>query len=74
MMGQLDEVRASAERRRMAGDPYALSPDRAAEPDLGDECDLDWAAAGAPGRRDPGVEQQPAHPAALADLHQRGGP
>jgi len=43
MMGQLDDMRASAERRRVAGDPYALSPDRAAEPDLGDERDLDWA-------------------------------
>jgi short subunit dehydrogenase-like uncharacterized protein len=43
MMGQLDEVRASAERRRAVQDPYALSPDRAAEPDLGDERDLGWA-------------------------------
>jgi short subunit dehydrogenase-like uncharacterized protein len=43
MMGQLDEVRASAERRRLVSDPYALSPDRAAEPDLGDERDLDRA-------------------------------
>ena len=42
LTGQQDEVRASAERRRVAGDPYALSPDRAAEPDLGDERDLDW--------------------------------
>jgi short subunit dehydrogenase-like uncharacterized protein len=42
MMGQQDEMRASAERRRVVGDPYALSPDRAAEPDLGDERDLDW--------------------------------
>ena len=42
MMGQQAEVRASAQRRRVAGDPYALSPDRAAEPDLGDERDLDW--------------------------------
>jgi short subunit dehydrogenase-like uncharacterized protein len=42
LMGQQDEVRASAERRRVAGDPYALSPDRTAEPDLGDERDLDW--------------------------------
>jgi short subunit dehydrogenase-like uncharacterized protein len=41
-MGQWEEMRASAERRRQAGDPYALSPDRAAEPDLGDERDLDW--------------------------------
>jgi short subunit dehydrogenase-like uncharacterized protein len=40
MMGQLDEVRASAERRRLVNDPYALSPDRAAEPGLGDERDL----------------------------------
>ncbi len=43
MMGQLDEVRASAECRRVVQDPYALSPDRGAEPDLGDECDLAWA-------------------------------
>ncbi|HWM97601.1 MAG TPA: saccharopine dehydrogenase NADP-binding domain-containing protein [Streptosporangiaceae bacterium] len=42
MMGQQEETRASAERRRVAGDPYALSPDRAAEPDLGDERDLGW--------------------------------
>ena len=42
MMGQQAEVRASAQRRRVADDPYALSPDRAAEPDLGDERDLDW--------------------------------
>src|SRR5579863_10539224 len=43
MMGQLEEVRASAERRRLVQDPYALSPDRAAEPGLGDERDLDRA-------------------------------
>lgn len=43
MTGQLEEVRASPQRRRLAGDPYALSPDRAAEPDLGDEGDLAWA-------------------------------
>jgi short subunit dehydrogenase-like uncharacterized protein len=42
LMGQLDEVRASAGRRRVVQDPYGLSPDRAAEPDLGDERDLDW--------------------------------
>jgi short subunit dehydrogenase-like uncharacterized protein len=41
LMGQQEEVRASAERRRVVGDPYALSPDRAAEPDLGREHDLD---------------------------------
>jgi short subunit dehydrogenase-like uncharacterized protein len=42
MLGQQDEMRASAERRRVVRDPYALSPDRAAEPDLGGERDLDW--------------------------------
>ena len=41
-MGQWAEMRSSAERRGQAEDPYALSPDRAAEPDLGDERDLDW--------------------------------
>ncbi|HEY2130043.1 MAG TPA: saccharopine dehydrogenase NADP-binding domain-containing protein [Streptosporangiaceae bacterium] len=43
-MGQQDEMRASAELRRVAGDPYALSPDRPAEPDLGDERDLEWVS------------------------------
>jgi short subunit dehydrogenase-like uncharacterized protein len=42
LMEQQDEVRASAQRRKVVGDPYALSPDRTAEPDLGDERDLDW--------------------------------
>ena len=42
LMGQQEEVRASAVRRQMVQDPYALSPDRAAEPDLGHEHDLDW--------------------------------
>ena len=42
MMGQQEEVRASAERRRVVSDPYALSPDRDAEPSLGDERDLGW--------------------------------
>jgi short subunit dehydrogenase-like uncharacterized protein len=41
--GQLDEVRASPGSRRVAADPYALSPDRAAEPDLGDQRELRWA-------------------------------
>jgi len=41
LMGQQEEVRGSAERRRVVADPYALSPDRSAEPDLGDERDLD---------------------------------
>ena len=42
LIGQQEEVRASAARRQMVADPYALSPDRAAEPGLGDERDLDW--------------------------------
>jgi short subunit dehydrogenase-like uncharacterized protein len=42
MTGQQDEVRVSAELRRVVQDPYALSPDRLAEPDLGGERDLDW--------------------------------
>ncbi len=41
-MGQWDEMRASAEHRRTVADPYALSPDRGAEPDLGDQGDLAW--------------------------------
>ena len=41
LLGQQEEVRASAVRRQMVRDPYALSPDRAAEPDLGREHDLD---------------------------------
>ena len=43
MMGQQAEVRASAQHRRVVDDPYALSPDRAAEPELGDERDPGWA-------------------------------
>jgi short subunit dehydrogenase-like uncharacterized protein len=43
-MGQWDEVRASAGRRRLTQDPYALSPDRRAEPDLGDERELEWVS------------------------------
>jgi short subunit dehydrogenase-like uncharacterized protein len=39
MKGQIAEMRSS-ETRRIVNDPYALSPDRAAEPDLGDERDL----------------------------------
>jgi short subunit dehydrogenase-like uncharacterized protein len=42
MMGQQEQVRASAECRRVVADPYALSPDRAAEPDLCSEPELDW--------------------------------
>jgi short subunit dehydrogenase-like uncharacterized protein len=40
LLGQLDEGKADRERARVMADPYALSPDRDAEPDLGDESDL----------------------------------
>lgn len=50
-LGQFEEMRASASSRRIVTDPYALSPDRAAEPALGDERELSWA------RYDPGLSQ-----------------
>jgi short subunit dehydrogenase-like uncharacterized protein len=40
LTGQLDEMRADPRKAKVAADPYALSPDRAREPDLGDERDL----------------------------------
>ena len=40
VIAQVDEVRANPQRRRIAADPYALSPDRSAEPQLGRERDL----------------------------------
>ena len=40
LMGQLDEAKADSSRAKTMNDPYALSPDRSAEPDLGDESDL----------------------------------
>ena len=40
LRGQLDEMRRDPALRKIAGDPYALSPDRAAEPDLGKEREL----------------------------------
>jgi short subunit dehydrogenase-like uncharacterized protein len=36
----LDEAKADSAARRLLGDPYGLSPDRSAEPDLGDESDV----------------------------------
>ena len=42
MTGQLDEMRGDRTLARIAADPYALSPDRPAEPELGDEGDLQW--------------------------------
>jgi short subunit dehydrogenase-like uncharacterized protein len=40
MKGQLDEMRSDRALARTVMDPYALSPDRAAEPDLGPEREL----------------------------------
>jgi short subunit dehydrogenase-like uncharacterized protein len=40
LRGQLDEMRREPAKRKIASDPYALSPDRGAEPDLGKERDL----------------------------------
>ena len=39
LRGQLDIARRDPQARRLMGDPYALSPDRAAEPQLGPERD-----------------------------------
>lgn len=39
LRSQLGEVRADAAARQLAADPYALSPDRAEEPDLGSQPD-----------------------------------
>ncbi|HEX8084921.1 MAG TPA: saccharopine dehydrogenase NADP-binding domain-containing protein [Solirubrobacteraceae bacterium] len=40
MRGQLDQIKADRSLRRLAADPYALSPDRDAEPQLGNEADI----------------------------------
>jgi len=40
LRGQIDELRADRSLLKIVGDPYALSPDRAAEPELGSEADL----------------------------------
>ncbi len=42
LRGQLDEARRDPAARRIIEDPYALSPDRAAEPALGPERDPTW--------------------------------
>jgi short subunit dehydrogenase-like uncharacterized protein len=39
MKGMIDEVKADRSLMKVVGDPYSLSPDRSAEPDLGDESD-----------------------------------
>jgi short subunit dehydrogenase-like uncharacterized protein len=40
MRGTIDDVRSDRSLLKVIGDPYALSPDRAREPDLGPERDL----------------------------------
>jgi short subunit dehydrogenase-like uncharacterized protein len=40
LRGQLDVMRSDSALRRLGRDPYALSPDRDTEPNLGDERDL----------------------------------
>ncbi len=48
LRGQVDAARADAAHRRLLADPYALSPDRDAEPEPGDEGDAvlpRWDAA-----------------------------
>jgi short subunit dehydrogenase-like uncharacterized protein len=42
MKVQLEEVRANLGSRALVDDPYALSPDRAAEPEMSVESDLAW--------------------------------
>ncbi|MDN8579826.1 saccharopine dehydrogenase family protein [Corynebacterium bovis] len=44
LRAQSEEERASRDAARLVTDPYALSPDRAAEPDLGPEPDLTVAS------------------------------
>ncbi|MEA2473434.1 MAG: hypothetical protein QOE06_1349 [Thermoleophilaceae bacterium] len=39
MKGMIDEVRADRSLMKVLGDPYSLSPERASEPDLGNERD-----------------------------------
>jgi short subunit dehydrogenase-like uncharacterized protein len=46
MRHQLDVVKNDAKLRRLAASPYSLSPDRAAEPDLGRQSDLATVPAG----------------------------
>jgi short subunit dehydrogenase-like uncharacterized protein len=40
LKGQVDDMKASGEARKVVGDPYALSPDRAGDPDGRGEGDL----------------------------------
>ena len=40
MKGMIDEAKSDPATRKLMNDPYGLSPDRSAEPDLGNESDL----------------------------------
>ena len=40
MVGTIEEIRADPQKGKAARDPYAFSPDREAEPDLGRQADL----------------------------------
>src|SRR6185436_6611753 len=40
LRGQLEEMRRDPAKRKISADPYALSPDRAAEPDFGKQREL----------------------------------
>lgn len=44
MKGMVDEVRSDRSLMKVLGDPYSLSPDRSAEPELGDERDMTGVA------------------------------
>jgi short subunit dehydrogenase-like uncharacterized protein len=44
MKRQLEAIQSRPELRRVVGDPYALSPNRSREPDLGAQRDLQWPA------------------------------
>jgi short subunit dehydrogenase-like uncharacterized protein len=44
LKGQLDDIKSNPGRRKIVLDPYALSPDRGAEPNLGKEHDLRMVA------------------------------
>jgi len=40
LVGQVDDMKADRSLRELVADPYAMSPDREKEPDLGDESDV----------------------------------
>src|SRR5207302_11333321 len=44
LKGQISELQAAPQLRRVVADPYALSPDRSEEPDPGDGGDPSWGS------------------------------